>query len=150
MLEWHANLSYLTVGRPQSFLMKIGSASNVYSCATCALVISCNASRKLEIMFLWRSKVGNYGRCGDMTWHYTTWHFLGNLENSNPAIDFFALRAKKPIRVNAFGTHPGREKIREHWSVIGWFTSHWFGRFLWLVICFGVMKSLWNLSGITV
>ena len=33
--------------------------------------------------------------------------------NSNPAIDFFALRAKKPIRVNAFGIHPGREKIIE-------------------------------------
>ena len=71
MLEWHANLSYLTVGRPQWFLMEIGSASSVYLRATCALVISCNASRKLEIMFLWRSKVGNYGRCGDMTWHDT-------------------------------------------------------------------------------
>ena len=70
------------------------------------------ASSKLEIKFLWRSKVGNYGRCGDMTWHYTTWHLLSILENSNPAIDFFALRAKKSIRVNAFGIHPGREKIR--------------------------------------
>ena len=29
------------------------------------------ASSKLEIKFLWRSKVGNYGRCGDMTLHDT-------------------------------------------------------------------------------
>ena len=71
MLEWPVNPSYMTVGRPQWFLMEIGCASSVYLRATCALVISCNASRKLEIKFLWRSKVGNYGRCGDMTWHYT-------------------------------------------------------------------------------
>ena len=41
-----------------------------------------------------------------------TLHILSISENSNPAIDFFALRAKKPIRVNAFGIHPGREKIK--------------------------------------
>ena len=59
-LKWHANPSHMTVVRPQWFLKEIGSASGVYLRVTCALIISCNASRKLEIMFLWRSKVGCY------------------------------------------------------------------------------------------